>query len=445
VANISKGTGQHGASQQGAGQPGSSQHGATSPVTPAVPLTNELRSLDPAIASLRSKISGLGAALFDLEQTPALPLASGSSYSGSTAKTAKAMQAALGELWLGYPKLVAVMEDVETARGNDDSLRSHERDELRALLVNAHAELAGKTLEEEHDRLTGLLGTARKHLETIDFGFAACATTLGELDALARSAMMSAEQTGERVNEVARLTKQLAEQRLAAAADPLGWQGADASGIATQLRALATELGVVLQTQERLDEYIVEGAKRLDGLRLLIANGISAAAKARSRMADTGALPAPLRVSVLDGVDGLRNRLGAVRTALDGEPRRARQLWTLWDRDMSSIEATANSVLQRNAHPIAERDGLRGRLDGFEAKAAAAGVVELSSLVELHREAMALLTTPPVSLGACEAAVTSYGQAVSVVIAKRSTIGAPSPLPTATQTPATLAGTKVNS
>jgi hypothetical protein len=431
VANISK---------------GASQRDATSSVTSAVPLTNELRSLDPAIASLRSKISGLGAALFDLEQTPALPLASGSSYIGSTAKTAKAMQAALGELWLGYPKLVAAMEAVETARGTDDSLRSHERDSLRALLVSGHGELAGKTLEEEHDRLNALLATARKNLETIDFGFAACATTLGELDALARSAMTSAEQTGERVNEVARLTKQLAEQRVSAAADPLGWQSAGANGIATQLRALATELGVVLQTQDRLDEYVVEGAKRLDGLRLLIANGIAAAAKARSRMADTGALPAPLRVSVLDGADGLRNRLRGVGEALDTEPRRARQLWTLWDRDMSSIEATAASVLQRNAQPIAERDGLRGRLDGFEAKAASAGVVELSSLVVLHRQAMALLTTPPVSLGACEAAVTNYGQAVSGAIAQRSaTIGTSSPVPTAPQTPAPLAGTKVNS
>lgn len=402
----------------------------------------------------------MGAALFDLEQTPALPLASGSSYTGSTAKTAKDMQSALRELWLGYPKLVAVMQAVETARGTDDSLRSSDREAIRVLLVDGHSELAGDTLEAEHDRLNALLGTARKHLETIDFGFAACATTLGELDRLARSAMTSAEQTGERVNEVARLSKQLGEQRLKAAADPLGWQGSGAAGISAQLRQLAAELGVVLQTQDQLDEYIVDGQRRLDVLRVHIANGIAAAAKARSRMADTDSLPAPLRVSVLDGADGLRGRLGVVGASLQVDPRRARQLWTLWDRDMSSIEVAATTVLELNAKPIAERDALRGRLDGFEAKAAAAGVVEIGALVQLHRAAMALLTTPPVSLVACELAVTAYSQAVSQAIADRSgTKGTTSPSPSANTPPdpavlspqathssqATLASTKVNS
>ncbi len=379
-------------------------------------LTNELRSLDAAIASLRSRISGLGAALFDLEQTPALPLASGSSYTGLTAQTARAMQSALGELWLGYPKLAAEMEAVENARGTDDSLRSSDRDAILGLLINGHKELAGKTLEAEHDRLIALLETARRNLETIDFGFAACATTLGELDTLARSALVSAEQTGERVNEVARLKKQLGEQRLNASTDPLGWPGSAASAIGAQLRSLANELGVVLQTQDQLDELVLDGTRRLDVVRVCIAKGIAAAAKTRSRMADSDSLPAPLRVSVLDGPDGLRNRLGLVRAALEVDPRKARQLWILWDRDMSSIEANATSVLQLNTEPIAERDGLRGRLDGFEAKAAAAGVIEVGVLVQLHREATALLTTPPVFLLACETAVSAYGQAVAEAI-----------------------------
>jgi phage FluMu protein gp41 len=383
--------------------------------------SSELSVLDPAISSLRSRISGLGAALFDLEQNPALPLASGANYTGLTAKIAGEIKVALADLWLGYPKLVAEMEAVETARGTSDSLRSHDREALRLLVVEGRTSLAGNTLEQEHDRLNNLLVVARKHLDVIDDGFATCATALSELEALARSAMTSAEQTGERANEVSRITKQLNDQRANAAADPLGWQGASATAeIGTQLRAIASELGVVLQTQDRLDELVVEGAKRLDTLRLLIANGIAAAAKAKSRMADTDTLPAPLRISVLDGVEGLRHRLALVGAALDADPRKARQLWTLWDRDMSATQANATSVLQCNAQPIAERDSLRGRLDGFEVKAAAAGVVENPTLVQLHREATALLTTPPVSLRACEIAVGAYGQAVSATIAERS-------------------------
>jgi hypothetical protein len=383
--------------------------------------SNELNVLDPAISSLRSRISGLGAALFDLEQNPALPLASGSSYTGVTAKTADEMKAAVADVWLSYPKLVAEMEAVETVRGASDSLRSNDRDELRVLVAEGHSSLGGNTLEQELERLSNLLASARKHLDAIDYGFASCATALSELETLARSAMTSAEQTGERVNEVSRLTKQLNDQRVNAASDPLGWQGASAAaGIGAQLRTVASELGVVLQTQDRLDELVVDGAKRLDALRLLIANGIAAAAKTKSRMADTDSLPAPLRVSMLDGVDGLRNRLAAVGEALDADPRKARQLWTLWDRDTSSTEANATAILQSNTKPIAERDALRGRLDGFEAKAAAAGVVEIAALVKQHRDATALLTTPPVSLGACELAVTAYGQAVSAAIADRS-------------------------
>jgi hypothetical protein len=401
-------------------------------------LTNELRSLDPALASLRSRISGLGAALFDLEQTPALPLASGSSYTGVTAQTAAAMQTALSELWTGYPKLVAAMEAVESLRGTEDSLRSSDREALRELLVGAHGDLGGNTLQQEHDRLSAVLTSARKHLEIIDFGFASCATTLAELDSLANSALSSAEQTGERVNEVARLIKQLAEQRVSAAADPLGWQTSNASSLESQLRTLAVELGVVLQTQDALDELVLSGQRRLDILRVTIANGIAAAAKARSRMANTDSLPAPLRVSVLDGADGLRSRLDVVRASLGTDSRRARQLWTLWDRDMSALEANASLVLQSNTQPIAERDALRGRLDGFEAKAAAAGVVETSSLVHLHREAMSLLTTPPVSLIAAEAAVGAYALAVSQVIAQRAVSKQtpnPSPMVAPVQTP----------
>lgn len=385
-----------------------------------VTLTNELRELDPALALLRSRISGLGAALFDLEQTPALPLASGSNYTGLTARTAKAMQDALAELWLGYPKLVAVMETLDTARGSDDSLRTDEREALRGLLVDGHVELGGMTLEQEQNRLSGLLASAQKNLETIDHGFAACATTLSDLDALARTAMISAEQTGERVNEVSRLAKQLSEQRVQAAADPLGWQSGAASSLGAQLRTLAAELGVVLQTQDRLPELVAGGGSRLDALRLVIANGIAAAAKTRSRMAAIEGLALPMRVSVLDGVDGLRNRLGAVRSELQVDPRKARQLWVLWDRDMTSTELSAHSVLQANVKPIAERDSLRGRLDGFEAKAAAGSIVEVPALVQLHRHATALLTTPPVVLEECEAAVAAYAQAVAAALAKRS-------------------------
>lgn len=402
--------------------------------------------LDPAISLLCSRISGLGAALFDLEQNPALPLASGSNYSGVTAKTAGDMKVALADLWLGYPKLVAEMEAVETARGTSDSLRSNDREALRVLLVDGHTSLAGNTLDQEQHRLNNLLVVARNHLDAIDDGFATCATTLSELDNLARSAMTSAEQTGERVNEVSRLTKQLNDQRANASSDPLGWQGASAAAeIGTQLRTIASELGVVLQTQDRLDELVVEGAERLDALRLLIANGIAAAAKAKSRMADTDALPAPLRVSVLDGVEGLRHRLALVGVALHAEPRKARQLWTLWDRNMSATEANATTVLQRNTQPIAERDALRGRLDGFEVKAAAAGVVENSSLVQLHREATALLMTPPVSLRTCEVAVGAYGHAVSATINERSgTKEVPSSTGMA-KGPSTMASMKVNS
>lgn len=405
--------------------------------------------LDSAILSLRSRISGLGAALFDLEQNPALPLASGSSYTGVTARTAGEMKVALADLWLWYPRLVAEMETVETARGTSDSLRSHDREALRDLLFEGRSALAGNTFEQEQDRLSNLLTEARKHLDAIDHGFAACATALSELETLARSAMASAEQTGERVNEVSRLTRQLNDQRANAASDPLGWQGASAAaGIGAQLRTVASELGVVLQTQDRLDELVVDGTKRLDTLRLLIANGIAAAAKTKSRMADTDSLPSPLRVSVLDGSDGLRNRLALVGEALDSDPRKARQLWMLWDRDMSATEANATAILQSNVKPIVERDGLRGRLDGFEAKAAAAGVVEIAALVKQHRDATALLTTPPVSLGACESAVTAYGQAVSAAVAERSgtkgTTANRSPA-ASLNGPATITTMKVNS
>ncbi len=443
---------------------GNSQQ-STSPTTAkAVPLSNDLHALDGAIAALRSLISGLGAALFDLEQTPALSLASGANYTGLTGQAAKQMQTALGELWLGYPKLVAVMEMVETTRGTADSLRSNDRDALRSLLVEGQTELAGNTLEAEHLRLSALLVAARHNLETIDVGFAACASTLAELDTLARSALAAAEQTGERVNEVARLAKQLGEQRLRAAADPLGWQSSSASSLATQLGAVASELGVALQTQDQLDEFVVDGQRRLDALRVLIANGIAAATKTRSRMADTDSLPAPLRVSVLDGADGLRNRLGLVGATLVDDPRKARQLWTLWDRDMTSIESNATAVFVANTKPIAERDALRGRLDGFEAKAAAAGVVEVAGLVQLHRGATALLLTPPVSLVACEAAVSAYGEAVSKAISNAtsqavseavpaagsggsaaSASGSPSAAPTNVKASGTLASTKVNS
>jgi hypothetical protein len=382
-------------------------------------LSNELRDIDPAIASLRTRISGLGAGLFDIEQSPALPLASGSTYAGLTEKTVGAVQSALRELWVGYPRLVAAMETIETVRGTSDSLRSGERDTLRSLLAEGHAELAGKTMEGEHDRLAALLSTAHKNLDVIDLGFSVCATKLGELETLARSAMTSAERTGERINEVSRLAKQLAEQRVIASSDPLGWNGSAAAGIDMQLHTLASELGVVLQTQDQLDDLVASGAKRLDALRLLIANGIVAAAKTKSRMADTDSLPSPLRVSVLDGADGLRTRLGALSMELSVDPRKARQLWILWDRDMNRTESAAHLVLSANAKPIAERDALRGRLDGFEAKAAAVGVVEMSALVQLHRDAMTLLTTPPVSLSACEVAVSAYGQAVGTATAGR--------------------------
>jgi hypothetical protein len=72
-------------------------------------------------------------------------------------------------------------------------------------------------------------------------------------------------------------------------------------------------------------------------------------------------------------------------------------------------------------------------------------VVEIAELVKQHRDATALLTIPPVSLGACELAVTAYGRAVSAAIADRSgTKGTVSPAASLSG-PATITTIKVNS
>ena len=188
--------------------------------------------------------------------------------------------------------------------------------------------------------------------------------------------------------------------------DPLGVVPGDGPQLDAQVSAAADQVASLRSGHDNLEQDLSGTEQLLASLRLLRAQAAAAAAESQAKVADPEGLvrvPAP---AVIDGPNGLAERLDALYdsgAAMTWAQRRS--LLDSWLKTARKLEQQLLRAESVNRKPLALREELRGRLRAYQAKMTAVGRAEDLDLSAVVDEARSQLFTAPTSLDLANAAL----------------------------------------
>jgi hypothetical protein len=367
-----------------------------------------------ALAWLRARATALGEALYGVETEPEFKLlGDASQLTGASATAAAGAKARIDHLWLLYPSLTEGVDRLERA------IVDEQRPEIWRLLGPAAVALPDGSV-------TGIAGL----VAALESDLAEARTAVRRLGEAWRAVVPKADRL---VAEVG---------RLASVADELGL-GDDrdlvaarriTDGLAVKVASdpLGVDLGTVERTVDRarttvdglagqrlsLPDELARAVGQLAELDRLIAAGADALSAARAKVWQAAGLLRPLDRGGLDGNErALRPWLGRIEAmAQRGEWQAAVAGLARWRRVADGWLANARVVLEANRAPVKRRNELRGLLDGYRVKAAAAGIGDDPEVTERFQAAHAALERKPCDLTVGAAKVDEYMGAVNRAI-----------------------------
>ncbi|HEY7174207.1 MAG TPA: hypothetical protein VH442_04760, partial [Micromonosporaceae bacterium] len=185
-----------------------------------------------------------------------------------------------------------------------------------------------------------------------------------------------------------------------------------ASDIAIATARVRSESGLRDGYPERIATLLGD----IEALEIEESETAAAFSHAAEKVASTGLPAVPNAASVL------RNRIGEL------DALRAQQRWRRLADDVATVRDTIARAIARARELraaadglVARRDELRGRLEGYRAKAAAYRLDEHEQLGPLHSHARTLLYTAPCDLPAATRAVVAYQTALAALLGKEAT------------------------
>jgi hypothetical protein len=194
--------------------------------------------------------------------------------------------------------------------------------------------------------------------------------------------------------------------------DPLG---VDATRAEREVEALRIRFAEMVARRDGLPDAVAAARSLLVELRQTIADGAETLATSRKKVKECDGLLRPLDPAALDGdaraLEPWLDRLDAV--AARGDWQAAAAGLAQWRTVADGWLANARRVVEANRAPLRRRNELRGLLDSYRAKAAAAGLGAEAGLIERYDRAQGLLHTAPCDLDAAEREVHEYRQAVN--------------------------------
>jgi hypothetical protein len=384
-----------------------------------------LADADALIERLAAAVERVGANLVEVERDPHCQLLEAATLRGETAARWLGARNALADLFDGFARMTAYVENVTELR-RQVSFDQRRVPELDAMLTGPAIELASapvgiderglfdasrKVTRCTADELLARMANDFEIAKSVVFGVAQAWDGLVPLVAAAREALGRAEvqaaALGEASPELASVRGQLDVLGELIAEDPLAVDARVVDELDASAASIAREIERADALRRGFHDRIAVCRSELDALAAAGESGSEvqreAAAKIASQYPDPVVHVAELGAH-LDRVIGLAN--GAQWRAAERE-------LDAWQSAYADARRKAEQGDARARAALAYRDELRGRLDAYSAKAAGSGLMEDAQLARMYDAAQHALYTAPTDIECAEALVRKYQDAVN--------------------------------
>ncbi|HEU5475967.1 MAG TPA: hypothetical protein VFV67_35525 [Actinophytocola sp.] len=382
---------------------------------------------DRALQRLGADSDNIAEGLVAMDSHPGHQLLRAATLTGLTRTRWAQASTAMATLWDQFAAYRALLDRARAVRARRARPGQAELDELAELLTGKVVELNQQQIPIERRSLTGpgLIVeriTLTELVARMKSGYATVTALLAEVDAataealrridtveteLAALAGLAASFGPAPLPELEWIRDELADIRVAVAADPLAGPGDRLAEIEVDLAELRERFAGMADIRDTLDERVARISGVLAEIDGTQASTRTAHADVLAKIADP-ALPdlADRTTPVRAGLD----RVQALRGSADW-PRLAAELTAL-ELTATAAAAQARTALGELTGLLDRRAELRGRLDAYRAKAARLGRAEDLPLSALHDAAHRLLYTRPCDLAEATRAVNRYQQAI---------------------------------
>ncbi len=195
----------------------------------------------------------------------------------------------------------------------------------------------------------------------------------------------------------------LAERLLS---DPLSVVSADGPQLDRDVAEAAKQMARLRTGHDNLDKDLNGTEERLASLRVIRARAEAAFVEASTKIDSVTGLVRTPSAAIIDGPDGLAAKLdGLFDDAGSTAWTQKRSLLDIWLTTVKKLEAQLIRAETANRAPLERRDELRGRLQAYKAKIAAAGKAEDMDFSEIVDRARSELFTSPTDLSVADAAI----------------------------------------
>jgi hypothetical protein len=370
-----------------------------------------LDQIDHELARLRDAADRIGETLLDFELEETRTLLDTLPLEGTSAETWTATRADVARLWQWHGLLAAHVQRAEKLRGKRATLRPDQAAALEELLTGPSLELPGESVPVgERQLLGGRQATSACRPDellarmTATFGSAtavvarfADAWDLGPRVTAVQRSLAEASELSAAVGDGAGHFAPLDSRRLALeqtlARDPLLVTETEVAQLEESVRRACADLAELAELRASSRARLVAARVLFDEVTRVEVEGETAYRDLLGKIADPHAVDPPR------AANSLGRQLEVVdELARAGEWRQFGEALAGWTSRAESLLAQAQAAAAANRAPLDERNELRGRLDGYRAKATALGLAEDDELSRMFGSLERVLYTAPADL-----------------------------------------------
>ena len=366
-------------------------------------------AIDRELASRTKEVAAMSATLIELDSHPGLEHVRRYPPTGVTAQRWAVIEKELAELWEDLGRVTSILDSARMVRARRSNVDDDDRAELTRLLFGRPLEVSRRRIPLAQRTITGPAETVESVglADVVDRMRADYPAVAEFFDSVDRVNSLVAERLAplqRRLDEAgAAGPKEIADLLAVSATDPLSLTTQEVeqriSAIADSIASRSAELAELAALQANWPDAIAATTLQLDALR----DATHQAAQIRARAEQT-VVAGPLPVHP-DAEPALRAGLRSITTPDPAALRSLRRQIEAALRVVREDEQLAQGLLDR-------RSELKGRLTGYQAKAARLGLGEDPDLLASSRIAAGLLSRPPCDLRAVTRAITDYQQMI---------------------------------